>query len=368
METSLTGNACRSPCTRVNTGADFSARESTATFFAGDLILPNQDLVHVQTYLDGVRDDVEGYVVLFQVNENELDERDRGQINITGAIQLAVIVPGCKFRCTDIIVLLRISLCVLNNTGLNCIAVIYYTALHLCFIATMFEIIIGDVELSQRPELLEVAIQPVENFTPVISVTDEQQTVIATDFASLIVDWSVWVRKSFSNPSNNSFVLVKTLIDQSGTITGPTIVLSMLELNDTLFIDPLNGFFQLYIPEYNPFSAAEDSDNGIYTLEGCKNRGTPSEICSSADITLFGIIIPFEINCRVDMRLFEIVVMCVPNLPVEAEFQCSYDNRASEDCEFVCCAIQYSDKTANIQSFMGNWFLDVQLFNDTIIA
>ena len=230
----------------------------------------------------------------------------------------------------------------LNNTGLNCIAVIYYTALHLCFIATMFEIIIGDVELGQRPELLEVAIQPVENFTPVVSVTDEQQTVIATDFASLIVDWSVLVRKSFSNPSNYSFVLVKTLIDQSGTITGPTIVLSVLELNDTLFIDPLNGFFQLYIPEYNPFSAAEDSDNGIYTLEGCKNRGTPSEICSSADITLFGIIIPFEISCRVDMRLFEIVVMCIPNLPVEAEYQCSYDNRASEDCEFVCCAIQYS--------------------------
>ena len=65
-----------------------------------------------------------------------------------------------------------------------------------------FEIIIGDVELGPRPELLEKAAQPQ---TEVLAfVTEDQQTAVAAHRSRIRLDWSQWVEDELGSSAGKA--------------------------------------------------------------------------------------------------------------------------------------------------------------------
>ena len=155
-----------------------------------------------------------------------------------------------------------------------------------------FEIIIGDVELGQRPELLEKAAQPQ---TEVLAfVTDDQQTAVAAHRSRIHLDWSQWVKDELgSSASEANYTLFRTQLNVTGGVQGPPQIVSPtpsdLLVPITVRINPETNEFYVDILSVDIVGGAENPDFAIYELEACYFEDGGSRDCERASITLYAI-------------------------------------------------------------------------------
>lgn len=152
-----------------------------------------------------------------------------------------------------------------------------------------FEIIIGDVELGPRPELLEKAAQPQ---TEVLAfVTEDQQTAVAAHRSRIRLDWSQWVEDELgSSAGKANYTIYRTQLNETGGVLGtPQIVPSDLSFPIIVRIDPETNEFYVDILSVNIIGGAEDPDFAIYELEACYFEDDGSRDCERASITLYAI-------------------------------------------------------------------------------
>ena len=158
--------------------------------------------------------------------------------------------------------------------------------------SSTFEIIIGDVELGQRPELLEKAAQPESEVRAF--VTEDQQTAVAAHNSRIRLDWSQWVEDEFGSAAGSAnYTIYSTLLNETGGIDGPRRELLPtppdLASRIVVRIDPETNEFYVDIVRVNVIVAAEDADHAIYELEACYFEDDGSRDCERASITLYAI-------------------------------------------------------------------------------
>ena len=170
-----------------------------------------------------------------------------------------------------------------------------YTAFNFSpFIAasSTFEIIIGDVELGQRPELLEKAAQPESEVRAF--VTEDQQTAVAAHGSRIRLDWSQWVEDELGSAAGSAnYTIYRTLLNETGGVEGPLEVLQPtppgLPSRIIVRIDPETNEFYVEILSVNVVGEAEFTDNVIYELEACYFEDDGSRDCQRTSITLYAI-------------------------------------------------------------------------------
>ena len=153
-----------------------------------------------------------------------------------------------------------------------------------------FQVLIGDVILGQRPELLEVAAQPFSNVSAF--VTDKEQTAVVGQSSRIRLDWYRWVRETLGNSSTlANYTVYQTYLDKAGNVVGPRQIVSsgLLFSRITLKTDPATNEFYVDIQDVLVVQGAEDADRAIYELEACVPQMDGSAQCSSSDITVYAI-------------------------------------------------------------------------------
>lgn len=158
--------------------------------------------------------------------------------------------------------------------------------------SSTFEIIIGDVELGQRPELLEKAAQPESEVRAF--VTEDQQTAVAAHGSRIRLDWSQWVEDELGSAAGSAnYTIYSTLLNETGGIDGPQQILQPtppdLPIRIVVRIDPETNEFYVDIILVNVIVAAEDADTAIYELEACYYEDDGSRDCERTSITLYAI-------------------------------------------------------------------------------
>ena len=158
--------------------------------------------------------------------------------------------------------------------------------------SSTFEIIIGDVELGQRPELLEKAAQPESEVRAF--VTEDQQTAVAAHRSRIRLDWSQWVEDELGSAAGlANYTIYSTRLNETGGVEGPPEVLQPTPSDFTpriiVRIDPETNEFYVDILSVNVVVAAEDADHAIYELEACYFEDDGSRDCERTSITLYAI-------------------------------------------------------------------------------
>ena len=161
---------------------------------------------------------------------------------------------------------------------------------HFVAVSSRFQILIGDVELGQRPELLEVASTP--GSTVFAFVTDDMQTAVVTESSSIRLDWIRWVRETLGGPSNTTnYTVYRTLLDESGNMIGNREPLPQTPFGSRIIIkaDATTNEFFVDIASVIVVQGAEDADTAIYELEACNAQPDGSVQCESSSLTVYGI-------------------------------------------------------------------------------
>jgi hypothetical protein len=171
-----------------------------------------------------------------------------------------------------------------------------------------FQVLLGDVDLgplSERPELFKVA--AVEN--EVVNVTDDQQTAVVTVGVNIRLDWSSWVTELLAAESalNTIFTYYRTLLNESGRVTGQAKVLQPSERMAIRSNEELNIFYvEITCAVVDP---ENESDSAVYELEACVSQhefeGSSSMRCFRSNITVYVIERPPKL-C--ETTLYDIVV------------------------------------------------------------
>ena len=153
-----------------------------------------------------------------------------------------------------------------------------------------FQILIGDVDLRPRPELLDVAVpSSLFGFT---FVSDEKQTATVLDMAHIRLDWLRWVSEVLgSSAGNSTFTVFRTQLDESGNGVGTTHMLGPSEPPERIVVklDPEANEYYIEIASVvtHARSDAEDPDRATYELEACVPQ--PVGECFSSNITVYAI-------------------------------------------------------------------------------
>ena len=153
-----------------------------------------------------------------------------------------------------------------------------------------FEILIGEVDLEARPELLDVAADQGESVRA--SVSGDVQTAIVIVGARIRLDWLRWVTEVVGGSAvNATYTLRRTQIDDSGNPVGPAEVLGPSGPSDRVVVK-LNAEENEYYVEITRVVAvagAEDPDRAIYDLEACVAQPDASVECYRANMTVYAI-------------------------------------------------------------------------------
>ena len=154
-----------------------------------------------------------------------------------------------------------------------------------------YQILIGDVELGPRPELLDVAV-PLFTLTRAL-VTDEQQTVILMNTSLIILDWSTWVTDTLGDSADDaSYTIRRTQLDVLGNPIRFPEEVQPTDLNSRIVVqlNPANNEYYIQISEaFVSAMGAEDPDRAIYELEGCVPQSDGSEQCYKSNITVYAL-------------------------------------------------------------------------------
>lgn len=152
-----------------------------------------------------------------------------------------------------------------------------------------YQILIGDVELGPRPELLDVAV-PLFTLTRAL-VTDEQQTVILMNTSLIILDWSKWVTDTLGDSADDAnYTIRRTQLDVLGNPTRSPEEVQPTDLESRIVVqlNPANNEYYVQISEARVGAmGAEDPDRAIYELEGCIAQPDGSEQCYKSNITIY---------------------------------------------------------------------------------
>ena len=156
-------------------------------------------------------------------------------------------------------------------------------------------VLIGDVELGQFPELLDVAAQP-SSFVFAF-VTEDNQTAVVSESSAIRLNWLRWVREALGRSSlAANYTIYKTPIDESGNIIGPREVLQPTPPNDFssrigVMANKTSNEFYVEIRRVVVAQGAEDPDRAIYELEACvpQTIGSDGVECLSSGLTVYGI-------------------------------------------------------------------------------
>ena len=156
-----------------------------------------------------------------------------------------------------------------------------------------FQIIIGEVELGPRPELLDLAL-PLSQVARVL-VTDEVQTIILTESSSIRLDWSRWVTEVLGESAGNAnYTLRRTQLDESGNPISPPQMVEPTDPESRIVykFDPETDEFYVDFSRVVAIAGAEDPDRAIYELEACVPQPDGSVRCYRSNITVYAIDIP----------------------------------------------------------------------------
>ena len=153
--------------------------------------------------------------------------------------------------------------------------------------ASNFEILIGEVELGQRPELIDVAAGDEESVRAFVS--NERQTAIVTDGANIRLDWLRWVNEVLGDSAGDvTYTVRRTQLDESGNPIGPAQEVDRTDRISVQF-DPLADEFYVEISDVSSSAGAEDPDRAIYELEACQKNSDGSETCYTSNMTVYAI-------------------------------------------------------------------------------
>ena len=120
-------------------------------------------------------------------------------------------------------------------------------------------------------------------------VSDDQQTAIVTDGASIRLDWLRWVSEVLGDSAGDvTYTVRRTQLDESGNPIGLA-----QEFNGTdrigVQFDPLADEFYVEISDVSSSAGAEDPDRAIYELEACQENSDGSETCYTSSMTVYAI-------------------------------------------------------------------------------
>ena len=149
-------------------------------------------------------------------------------------------------------------------------------------IDSRFEVLLGDVTLDQRGDLLQHAACPGEQVTVGV-LLEETQTAIVEAGGQIVLNFNYFWTLVSGRLQPTSVTLRRLLLDPS---TGVTLVGSEEELS------PIEGRISIFVggdgnQHFVSIVDATLNDSGVYSIEACSQRGTPDEVCERANITLF---------------------------------------------------------------------------------
>lgn len=153
-----------------------------------------------------------------------------------------------------------------------------------------FQVLIGEVELGQLPELLEVAaINSVR-----VNVTSDQQTAVVADGVNIRLDWSRWISEVLGVSSGNAtYTIHRTQLNESGDAIRHPEELGPSEFSERIAIHINQEINEFYI-EINcvvTVAGKEDPDRAVYELEACvpQSDDQSEQRCFSSNITVYAI-------------------------------------------------------------------------------
>ena len=139
------------------------------------------------------------------------------------------------------------------------------------------------------PGLLDVAAGE-ENRVRVF-VTDEMQTVVATEEAYILLDWLRWVTERFGDSAENAtFTLYRTQLNESGAPLGPEqVVNASTDRIEIEFEFDENEYYVKIEEVVARESEGEVPDRAIYELEACVPASGGDPQCFRSGITVYAI-------------------------------------------------------------------------------
>ena len=151
--------------------------------------------------------------------------------------------------------------------------------------------LLGEVVLDQREELLDVAAVPREQVT--VPVTEERQTLILEEGAEAVLDFNQFLLEASTSlmPADNLTVtLTRQLLDESGRIVpNTTEELSPVEGRVSVTLDRESGQYSVAIAD------AVVGDSAVYQMEVCSVSVRSEEVCVNATVTVF--VLDCELLC-----------------------------------------------------------------------
>ena len=153
-----------------------------------------------------------------------------------------------------------------------------------------FQILIGEVELGPRSELVDVAVPSSSSGFALVS--DERQTAVVLDMARIRLDWSRWVSEVLGGSAGNAtYTVSRTQLDESGNAVGTAQVLEPSEPPERIVVkfNPERNEYYVEITSVIARAGAEDPDRDIYEVEACVPQPDGSEECLKSNITVFAI-------------------------------------------------------------------------------
>ena len=146
---------------------------------------------------------------------------------------------------------------------------------------TNFEVLLGDIELGQRPELYHVA----ATYNVQVNVTSDKQTIVATEGVNVRLDWSNWVGEELTNSGGNAtYSIHRTHINDTGHAIGLPEAITESDPPERVAVklDEENNEF------YVEIACVEEndtrSDSAVYKLVACASE---NDECVHSNITLY---------------------------------------------------------------------------------
>ena len=141
-----------------------------------------------------------------------------------------------------------------------------------------------EIELRQNPVLLDVAARTGEMV--LINITEPSQGGVVQDGVNVVMDCLPWL----SNFPGGTIQWYRyRYLDLDHTMLDMRVLQNKAELNeDPNSLRRITGEFDHFynITRVRIQQAAEDPHRGVYECEVCVARGTPFEVCHSANVTL----------------------------------------------------------------------------------
>ena len=140
-----------------------------------------------------------------------------------------------------------------------------------------------EIELRQNPDLLDFAARTGEMVF--ISITGPSQGGVVQDGVNVVMDCFPWL----SNFPGGTIQWYRyRYLDLDHTMLDMRVPQNKETLNTPQSLRRISGEFDRYynITRVRIQRAAEDPHRGVYECEVCVARGTPFEVCHSANVTL----------------------------------------------------------------------------------